>query len=236
MPGLGRWHLFPLGRAWAAALLPPPGRCFLSRVPGVSHPSCWSLRWAGASPCPRAALPEPHGHLEPQRDPLSPREAAQGLWSLSQRHPASPRPLPPPPGLISRPVPGSGMNKSAPLHNGDADFHRLAARAPRPHPGGATSVSLVAVPGAQPGSKHPQLGIPSLSLSPPGCPGIRRMSGARWPPRAGQGREGKEVRRSTGGFWQPPSGNRGSIWCLPARGLTAAPDKSARASGRIRAG
>lgn len=39
------------------------------------------------------------------------------------------------------------MNKSAPLHNGDADFPRLAARAPRPHPGGpagprGTSVSL----------------------------------------------------------------------------------------------
>lgn len=39
------------------------------------------------------------------------------------------------------------MNKSAPLHNGDADFHRLAARAcagaPRPHPGGpAGSLSL----------------------------------------------------------------------------------------------
>lgn len=47
------------------------------------------------------------------------------------------------------------------------------------------------------------------------------MSGARWLPGAG-----KEV-RSTGGFWQPPRGNRGSIWCLPGRGLAAAPDKSA---------
>lgn len=122
-------------------------------------------------PAPGQHCRSPHGHMGPQRDPLSPREAAQGLWSLSQRHPASPRPLPPPPGLISRPVPGSGMNKSAPLHNGDADFHRLAARAPRPHPGGATSVSLVAVPGAQPGSKHPQLGIPSLS-PPPAVPGL----------------------------------------------------------------
>lgn len=166
------------------------------------------------------------------------------------------------PRLISRPVPGSGMNKSAALHNRRCRFSPDGCLcpaavpapdthlpAPRGSPGTravsrvAQSPSLsaqwavskagsgrVAVAGS---AKDPQLRTPS-----PPVPGLgwdeRNPAAAGEPDRWA----GKEV-RSAGCFWQPPRRDRGSIWCLPRRGLAAAPDKSAgklEQVGRIRAG
>lgn len=87
MPGLGRWHLFPLGRACAAALVPPPGRGSEWAPTDVFSAESLVFPIRPAGPCARLEPPpapwqhcqSPHSHMEPQRDPLSPQEAAQGL-------------------------------------------------------------------------------------------------------------------------------------------------------------
>lgn len=87
MPGLGRWHLFPLGRERAAALVPPLG-WGSERGPAdvfSAESRVFPIRPAGPCarleprPAPWQHCQSPHGDMEPQRDLLSPQGAAQGL-------------------------------------------------------------------------------------------------------------------------------------------------------------
>lgn len=213
---------------------------------------CEGSAHARSPGCPTrlALLPQPPLGLGP---PLGPRPPA----------PSQPCPSPPSPRLVSRPVPGSGMNKSAALCNRGCRFSpdgclRPAAApaldahlpAPRGSPGtgAAGHVAQALCPRRPAARRAVSRGGGAADAGSAEDPQLRspspRPAGIRWdersPSAAGKPHRwaGKEV-RSAGRFWQPPRRDRGSIWCLPRGGLAAAPDKSAgkpEQVGRIHVG
>lgn len=125
---------------------------------------------------------------------------------------------------FSRPVPSSGMNKPAALHNWGCRFTPDGCPSPAAawHPGSpgpgqlpachSPAPSLQADGAEQRSSRSPA--VPSSPIKEPSSRrGLARISGAR---ERAELLGGKEVRRA-GCFWQPLCRDCGSSWCLPSR-------------------